>query len=170
MSKKSPYDRGFKIRMGVLSTILIVVAVLYALDRFVMIPSADTAIAKMTQGEFDEAADHKAQIRELAGKEPVKSSEVHIYELEDYEFGRVLPFLAPRKATVVYRDSRVVEVVQGEFTKKDLAKYEYQAPRPNDPGGPPAMNMGSAGPTHPPEAKEDEDDSNDTAEEKEKKS
>lgn len=170
MSKKSPYDRGFKIRMGVLSTILIVVAVLFALDRFVMIPGADAAIAKMTQGEFDEMEDHKAQIRELAGTEPVKSTEVHIYELEDYEFGRVLPFLAPRKATVVYRDSRVVEVIQGEFSDKDLAKYEYRAPRPNDPGGPPAMNMGAAGPAHPPAAEDDGDDSNDTAEEKKKKS
>jgi hypothetical protein len=124
IEKKNTYDKGFFTRMGVLCSILVVLAALFAYDRFVLLKNADAAIQKIENGEFDANGDHHAQVREITGIEPHESKTFPYHTLEEYHFNRVLPFMQPRTVSVLYMNytKNVVDVVRGSYPEKEVAR------------------------------------------------
>lgn len=107
--------------MTILSTIMLIMGALYVIDRTVMMRGAEDTIMKMANNQYSLAGDHKAEVRAIAGREPDSVETIQYHELEHYRFGRVLPFLESRFATVRYVEGRIAQIYQDPLTDDERA-------------------------------------------------
>lgn len=131
----SNYGKGFMIRMGVLLGILLIVGGMFCYERFVMIPTANNAIAEakalVKQKTSDGHGIPRDKIQEVMGREPSNSEDNKkklnmdrkegeperdaTILIETYSFPRILPFLKGGQfVTVVYRDLALSEVLPNQ--------------------------------------------------------
>lgn len=124
MSDKKKTAGGPSIRLAILTLILLVLGAIYCHDRFVSIPAIDATIAKMQNEQLDVTQDQHPQIWELAGCKPATTEKVNDHEFENFEFGRILPFMEPRLATVVYLNDKVVEIIPGGIPENERGRFK----------------------------------------------
>ena len=121
---KSAYGPSFFIRMGVLLLLLLIVGGGLAYDRLVLIPSGKEAVDRVVTACTNPSAD-RAAVHKAAGCDPTATEKAGLYEIEDWNFGRILPNLEGYKVTVVFhQDGNVVETYRGGITDKDRATYK----------------------------------------------
>lgn len=130
--QKSKYGPAFFIRMGVLLLVALIVGggVLY--DRAVLVPSADAKIKEIVGTKTMGSDDSRELIVDLAGMKPSSTEQIGVSTVQEFRFGRVLPFLAPRICTVVFNDGGgIVEAYKGPIGDADRAALEKQGRRPS---------------------------------------
>ena len=120
---KSAYGPSFFIRMGVLLLLLLIVGGGLAYDRLVLIPGGKDAVDRVIKACSDSSAE-RAAVHKAAGCEPTATQTSGSYEIEDWNFGRILPNLEGYKVSVIYRDGKVVETYRGGIPDKDRATYK----------------------------------------------
>ena len=129
--QKSKYGPAFFIRMGVLLLVALMVGggVLY--DRAVLVPSADAKIKEIVGTKTMGSDDSRKLIVDIAGKKASSTEQIGVSTVQEFRFGRILPFLQPRICTVVFNDQGgIVEAYTGpisDFDRKALAKQGVRA-------------------------------------------
>jgi len=118
MSSKDKYNTFFFVRLGILLLILVLFAGGIFYDRQVLIPAGMEAIDKIANVDF------KDEVQKAAGKSPKKTQTVGSFDVETFEFGRILPFLKGPEVSVIYRGERVIEVITAPLTEADLARLK----------------------------------------------
>ena len=109
--------------MGVLLLLLLIVGGGLAYDRLVLIPGGKDAVDRVIKACSDSSAE-RAAVHKAAGCEPTATQTSGSYEIEDWNFGRILPNLEGYKVSVIYRDGKVVETYRGGIPDKDRATYK----------------------------------------------
>lgn len=128
--KKSPYGPAFFIRMGVLLLVALIVGggVLY--DRAVLVPSADAKIKEIVGTKTTGSDDSRELIADIAGKKASSTEQIGVSTVQEFRFGRILPFLQPRICTVVFNDQGgIVEAYTGPISDADRNALEKQGSR-----------------------------------------
>lgn len=109
-SKKSKYDKFFFIRLAVLLLILVGFAAGIYVDRQVLIPAGMKAVDEIA------LANTREEVHKVAGRSPSRLRKVAGFEIETYEFSRILPFLSGPEINILYLEDQVSEAIKGPFT------------------------------------------------------
>lgn len=123
---KSSYGTAFFIRMGVLLVLLLVAGGAMAYDYLVLQPASQETIERVVKACTDLKAE-QAAVREAAGSDPTSTEVVgksQKFEIDEWKFGRVLPFLEGSKISVVYLNGKVTEYYQGGIPDAERERYE----------------------------------------------
>lgn len=131
--KQSPYGPAFFIRLGVLLFVALIVGGGMLYDRAVLVPGADAKIEKIVRTKTMGSDDSRELIADIAGRKPSSTEQVGVSTVQEFRFGRILPFLAPRICTVVFNDGGgIVEAYTGPISDADrdaLAKQGGLTPQ-----------------------------------------
>jgi hypothetical protein len=109
------------IRKVCLFGVLLLVVGAFAFDRFVMVPEGMASVEKVMELDPRGDEDHKTAVRNAAGREPVFKEVFGRYEVEVYEFSRLLPVLPGPKVHVIYQNYKIVDINRGDLTEEDIA-------------------------------------------------
>lgn len=144
MNKKSdsPYNASFFIRMGVLLFLLLVIGGAFAYDRLVLVPNGKDAVDRVAAACMDSNAD-RAAVHAAAGCEPTSTAKSGTSEIEDFNFGRILPNLEGYKVSVLYENGKVVETIKGGIGDADRDAFL----NPASSGRPSASGEGAVAPS-----------------------
>jgi len=107
-NSKSAFGPAFFIRIGVLGVLLLGVGGAFAYDRLVLVPAGEQAVERVVEACKDLSAERAAVIK-AAGSEPTSTETFGIYQIDDWNFGRILPTLDGYKVSVVYNNGLVTE-------------------------------------------------------------
>ena len=116
--------------MGVLLLVALIVGggVLY--DRAVLVPSADAKIKEIVGTKTTGSDDSRELIADIAGKKASSTEQIGVSTVQEFRFGRILPFLQPRICTVVFNDQGgIVEAYTGAISDADRNALEKQGSR-----------------------------------------
>lgn len=118
--KKSSYGPAFFIRLAVLLLVAGIVAGGSWYDRSVLVPAADAKIKEIVKTTTVGSEDSRDIVADIAGMKPSSTDQIGVSTVQEFRFGRVLPFLAPRVCTVVFNeDGRIVESYTGTISDAD---------------------------------------------------
>lgn len=128
--KKSAYGPAFFIRLAVLLLIALIVAGGSLYDRAVLVPAADAKIKEIVKTKTLGSDDSRELIADIAGMKPSSTTEIGVSTVQEFRFGRVLPFLAPRVCTVVFnKGGGIVEAYTGPISDADRDALAKQGSR-----------------------------------------
>lgn len=120
---KSAYGPSFFIRMGVLVLLLLIVGGGLAYDRLVLVPGGKDAVDRVIKACSDSTAD-RAAVYKAAGCDPTATQTSGRYEIEDWNFGRILPNLEGYRVTVIFDGDQVVETYRGGMPDEDRETFK----------------------------------------------
>ena len=128
--KENPYGTAFFVRLGILLLVATIVASGMLYDRAVLIPGADAKIEEIVRTKTMGSDDSRELILDIAGRKPSSTEQIGVSTVQEFRFGRILPFLEPRICTVVFNDGGgIVEAYKGPINDADREALEKQGNR-----------------------------------------
>ena len=121
-SKKSKYDTAFFVRIGILVPLLLLMVGGMVYDRAVLIPHGEKKVAEIMKAELLDDINAQAAVEKVAGQAPAETKTVGKFTVQEYRFGRILPFLKPHVCTAIFSEQGIlVETYSGSVPAEELA-------------------------------------------------
>jgi hypothetical protein len=128
--KQSAYGPAFFIRLGGLLLVAAIVGGGAFYDRAVLVPGADAKIEEIVRTRTSGSDDSRELVADIAGMKPSSTEQIGVSTVQEFRFGRVFPFLAPRICTVVFSEGGgIVEAYKGPITDADRDALAKQVKR-----------------------------------------
>ena len=129
---ESKYGAGFAIRMLILLVLLGLALYGFYYDRFVLVPQAEKGVndayVLLTRKTDDGGGIPKDEVQKAIGFPPVEKFEERGFEVERYEFRRLLPMAKTRYLTVVYEGGGLVQILDSEPFDPDDVREKVDIP------------------------------------------
>ncbi len=111
----SAYGKGFAMRMGVLAVLLILVGAGFYFDTSMKTAAQKTIDEKIwplaTKKSDEGRPPTKQEVMDEFGFAPTETKKVDKYEVEKYDFKRVIPFTTGQYVEVAYDDGYLYKIV-----------------------------------------------------------
>ena len=159
----SKYGKGFAFRMTILLGLLALVAAGFYYDRFVLSPQTEKTINSAYSLMTKEGEVSKKEVAEKIGFAASSTDTQDGYEIETYEFKRVLPFIKGQYLSVIYENGLLINILQNKPYALDAAKekIEFTGPGEGYTGNYPAVAGGGPPPDASGDDEEDEEEGDD---------
>ncbi len=127
---------GANIRLIVLVVILLIVGSGYLYDQYVLMPSVEERITKVTtEVTMSLTPENQKQVHDIVQMDPTEVTEYKGYEIEKYRFPRGLPFFEGRSLDIAYKGGAIafftLEPMTEEYIDSKMPDVSIkEGPRP----------------------------------------